>query len=67
MSIVVVINKTNYACEIIIKKVEFDVGYKRATILEYNGERNSKIGVKLDFWSGFECVKAKVKAIFGPL
>ena len=49
MSIVVEINKTNYFCEIIIKKVEFDAVYKIATIWEYNGERNFKIRVKLDF------------------
>jgi len=49
MSIVVVINKTNYVCEIIINKIEFDIGLKKATIWEYNGERNFKIRVKLDF------------------
>ena len=62
-----VVNKANYGCEIIIKKVEFDAGNKKATIWEYNGERNLKIGVKLDFWCGFEWVKPGVKAIFGHL
>ena len=54
MSIVVVIHNANYACEIIIIKIEFDIGLKKATIWERNGERNFKIRVKLDFWRGFE-------------
>ena len=54
MRIVVVINNSNYACEIIISKIEFDMELKKATIWERNGERNFKIRVKLDFWRGFE-------------